>query len=108
MLEEVRRMKQLIENSIKTYKFGDALIKLRTSLWHVFADWYIENVKSRLYQPVSASDKKAAQFTLYTCLREYLKMLHPFIPFITDRIWQEVPKKTGDHKTLMYTPWNSN
>jgi len=87
--------------AFKNYTFGSFIIELRTSVWNTFADWYIESVKPRLYNKEDSQNKdldsrKAAQYTLYTALRTYLVLLHPFIPFITDRIWQEMPKKEGD------------
>lgn len=107
MLKEVKTMAQKRIEAFKNYTFGSFIIDLRTSVWNTFADWYIESVKPRLYNKEGSQDKdpesrKAAQYTLYNVLRTYLILLHPFIPFITDRIWQEMPKRKGDHKSLMF------
>ena len=110
MLQEVTNIKQSLEKGIKEFKFGPAIIDLRNSVWHVFADEYIEQVKPRLYNTDSTStnslqSKKAAQFVLYTALREYLKMLHPIIPFITERLWREFPRKPEEHESIMFNLW---
>ena len=110
MLQEVTNIKQTLEKGIKEFKFGPAIIDLRNSVWHVFADEYIEQVKPRLYNADSINSnrlesKKAAQFVLYTTLREYLKMLHPIIPFITERLWREFPRKPGEHESIMFNLW---
>ncbi len=107
MLKEVKTMAQKRIEAFKNYTFGSFIIDLRTSVWNTFADWYIESVKPRLYNKEGSQDKdresrKAAQYTLYNVLRTYLILLHPFIPFITDRIWQEMPKRKGDHESLMF------
>ncbi len=64
--------------------------KLYESFWHNFCDEYIEAAKDRLKNNDEKS-KIAAQQTLYHCLKTYLKLLHPFIPFITEEIWEKIP-----------------
>jgi valyl-tRNA synthetase len=109
----------LIVNStlnMEKFNFGVASFNLYESIWHEFADIYIEKIKSRIYtkdkegnlintKPEERESRKSALWTLWYCLSSYLKLLHPFIPFITEKIWQEMPKLDEESETLMYTKW---
>jgi valyl-tRNA synthetase len=92
-----------------TFQFGVSAQILFEEFWHQFADIHIEQSKQHLYGPEGSDadpvKKAETQKVLALTLREYLKMFHPFIPFITERIWKEVPKIEGDHESLMYTSW---
>ena len=59
-------------------------------IWNEYCDWYIELVKPRLWSD-DEEDKKVVRFTLVMCLKNMLKMLHPFMPFITEEIWSYLP-----------------
>lgn len=112
-------MNKLIQDSttrIEKYNIGIAALELYESFWHTFADIYIEAAKPRLYikdrdgndinnTPEAKASRLSAQWTLYFTLKNYLKLLHPFIPFITEKIWQEMPKTDGESKTIMYAKW---
>lgn len=78
-------IKEVTEN-IDKYELGIALSKIYDFLWEQFCDWYIEMVKPRLWNK-EASDRKEALFTLKQVLTDMLKLLHPFMPFITDEIY---------------------
>jgi valyl-tRNA synthetase len=89
---------------------------LYNEFWHTFCDEFLESSKSYLYatkdketdeviSEPEPNEKKETQLLLLLALKSYLKMLHPFIPFITERIWQEMPKEEGDHESLLYTMW---
>lgn len=117
--ELLEHLDNLIEDTTRrmdNFQFGIAAQELYESFWHKYADVYIETVKNRLYtkdregNPINTSDKEkksrlAAQWSIYNALETYLKLLHPFIPFITERIWKEIPKRDGEAKTLMYSHW---
>ncbi|KXK08951.1 MAG: Valine--tRNA ligase [candidate division WS6 bacterium OLB21] len=101
---------------LDNFNLGIAAQELYDSFWHTFADIYLEEVKMRLYtkdkngNPINTSEQEkqsrfAAQWTLYNCFREYLILLHPFIPFISERIWQDLPKTDKESKTIMYSRW---
>jgi len=114
-------MDQLIKETktrIDKFNIGVAAQELYMSFWHTFADIYIEAVKLRLYtedrdgnkintSPEAQASRLSAQWTLYLTLKNYLKLLHPFIPFITELIWKELPKAKGESKTIMYAKWPS-
>jgi valyl-tRNA synthetase len=112
-------MSELIENTtrnMENFHFGVVAQSLYESLWHTFADEYIEKIKARTYtkdregnpintSPEAIESRKSALWTLWYCLDNYLRLLHPFIPFITERIWAEVPKTEDESETLMYAEW---
>ncbi len=79
-----------VRDNIDRYELGIAVSKLYDFIWDVFCDWYIELVKPRLSEKGTASNL-AAQSTLTYVLSNTLKLLHPFMPFITEEIWQSLP-----------------
>ena len=81
--------KEVTENLDK-FELGVAVQKLYDFIWDCFCDWYIELSKSRLYSDDEASAQAARQVLVYV-LDKILKLLHPFMPFITEEIWQSIP-----------------
>lgn len=73
------------------FEIGIAATKIYEFVWNEYCDWYIELAKKRLYGE-DAKAKQTVQRVLITVLRDSLKMLHPFIPFITEEIWQYLPE----------------
>jgi len=72
--------------NIENYNLGVALDSIYTFIWNEFCDWYVEIVKSRLYDKEDSS-RSAAQYVLNKVLGDALKLLHPFMPFITEKIY---------------------
>jgi valyl-tRNA synthetase len=75
------------------YQYGEAARAIYEFIWSEFCDWYIELVKNRLYNKEDAS-RTAAQETLALVLEGTLRLLHPFMPFITEAIWQKLPAQS--------------
>ena len=71
------------------YDLGVALDKIYTFIWNEFCDWYIEIAKTRLYNKENTT-RKTAQYVLNKVLGDSLKLLHPFMPFVTERIYKEL------------------
>lgn len=88
---------------IDNYRLYLAGEKLYHYFWHTFADVIIEESKEALYGD-NADAKAAAQYLIYTILTTSLKLLHPFMPFITEEIWQSLPYRDG-RDMLMVTSW---
>ncbi len=78
--------------NLDRYEIGMAADRIYEFIWDEYCDWYIEMVKSRLYGEDEKS-KKTAQVVLLYVLEETLKLLHPFMPFITEEIWQHLRKQ---------------
>jgi valyl-tRNA synthetase len=81
-----------ITDSLDKFELGLAAQKIYDVIWNEYCDWYIELVKSRLYGD-DEDDKKTARFVLQCVLKTLLKLLHPFMPFITEEIWDKLPEE---------------
>ncbi|RMD54058.1 MAG: valine--tRNA ligase, partial [Nitrospirae bacterium] len=77
-------------SSLDDYRFNDAASSLYQFIWHELCDWYIEMVKPTLYKGDELS-KRAAKSTLIHTLDVVLRLLHPFMPFLTEEVWQKLP-----------------
>ncbi len=86
-----------VEANLDKFELGIALSKLYDFIWDIYCDWYIELTKPRLAQK-DTEENKVAQNVLAYVLRETLKLLHPFMPFITEEIYQALPH---DEESIM-------
>ncbi|NPC85372.1 valine--tRNA ligase, partial [Pyxidicoccus fallax] len=75
---------------LESYSFGEAASTLYQFLWAEFCDWYIELAKGSLYGEDAAAKDSTRRVLVY-CLDRILRLLHPFMPFITEEIWQKLP-----------------
>jgi valyl-tRNA synthetase len=82
-----------VQKALENYKFNEATYTLYQFIWHEFCDWYLELIKPYLYQNEDKKRKALAQETLLKVLDDTLRLLHPFMPFITEEIWQQLPLK---------------
>ena len=80
-----------VKKSLEDYKFNEATHALYQFIWHEFCDWYLELIKPYLYQDKDVRRKRITQQTLLKVLDATLRLLHPFMPFITEEIWQQLP-----------------
>ena len=86
ILAKANRLIADVTDNMEKYELGIALSKVYDFIWEEFCDWYIEMVKPRLYSDTD-STKSAALWTLKNVLNKALKLLHPFMPFITEEIY---------------------
>jgi valyl-tRNA synthetase len=116
MIEILNTLIPQVSEKIKKFRFGLVSLDLYDSFWHDFCDVYLEVIKQRLYtkdregNPINTSDeaiesRKAAQWTLWKSLDTYMRLLHPYIPFITEYLWQSLPKQKSEAETIMYASW---
>jgi valyl-tRNA synthetase len=82
--------------TIAAYSLGEAAKGLYEFIWGDFCDWYIELVKSRLWQEQTSTPRLIAQQTLAYVLEGILKLLHPFMPHITEEIWQTLTQSSQE------------
>lgn len=80
-----------INKSLEQYRFNDAASSIYQFVWHEFCDWYIEFSKIYLYQ--NREDSQHVKECLLYVLEKILKLLHPFMPFVTEEIWQHIPHR---------------
>ena len=92
--------KEVTEN-LEKFELGMAVQKLYDFLWDDFCDWYIELAKIRLNSADEAAAQGARQVLVWT-LGSTLKLLHPFMPFVTEEIWQSLPH---EGEALIVAPW---
>lgn len=101
ILSKLNRVIKEVTVNMEHYELGVAAQKIYDFVWDTYCDWYIELTKSRL-SGADAKAKEQAQQVLCYVLTDILKMLHPFMPFITEEIWQALPHE-GDF--LMLQAW---
>jgi len=128
ILSNLAKTIKSLERYLEKYNISFACKSLTDFFWNDYCDWYIESAKSRIYEKKDndasggagiepggssivteysstdkAKDKQAALFVLWYVLERYLKILHPFMPFITEKIWQSIPHK-GDSIVVSQFP----
>ena len=93
-----------VTENLEKFELGEAGRSLYDFIWNEFCDWYIELIKTRLYDktPEGERTRKVAQYVLGYVLEHTLRLLHPFMPFITEEIWQKLPH---EGKSIMIAPW---
>ncbi len=101
ILSKFNTLCEEVSANIEKYELGVALAKLYDFIWDLFCDWYIELVKPRLLDP-ECKNGKAAQNTLAFVFSSTMQLLHPFMPFITEEIWQKFPH---EGKSIMISSW---
>ncbi len=99
-------VKAVTEN-IDKFELGVALSNLYDFIWDTFCDWYIELVKPRLFDKENATGK-TAQYVLTYVLSNTMKLLHPFMPFITEEIWQHLPHEGESIMISRYPEYDEN
>ena len=85
------RLQQVVEEvrvSIEEYRFNEAASSIYQFVWHEFCDWYIEATKPVLSGGMGEEPRRSAQYTILKVLRDILRLLHPFMPFVTEEIWR--------------------
>lgn len=105
-LDELNKTIKNVTELIDANKFSLAGETLYEYFWHTFADVIIERNKERLKN--GGSGAVAAKILLWRILRSSLVMLHPFMPFVTETIWQEIPLSLRGHELLITAQWPNN
>ena len=90
ILNRYNELVREVTENLDKFELGIAVSKLYDFIWDEYCDWYIELVKPRLYDAECPSNRAAQQVLSYV-LSNTLKLLHPFMPFITEEIWQQLP-----------------
>ena len=101
ILSKFNEVTAAVTQNLNKYELGLAVSKLYDFIWDVFCDWYIEIAKIRLNSDDEQA-KKTARAVLVYVFSNTLKLLHPFMPFITEEIWQTLPH---EGKSIMISKW---
>ena len=104
VLSKLNRLVKEVTENLDSFEIGVASAKVYDFIWDTYCDWYIELTKTRLNGTDEAA-KLTAQNVLCYVLVTLLKLLHPFMPFITEEIYQALPKCDGASDILMMAQW---
>ncbi|HXU84662.1 MAG TPA: valine--tRNA ligase [Verrucomicrobiae bacterium] len=97
---------EAVDRGLAEYQFGEITRALHDGIWSEFCDWGIELAKVRLAdETVPPAQRAATWSTLVDALDTYLRLLHPVMPFVTEAIWAEVPRRPGDPELLIVASW---
>jgi len=95
ILSRLNRTAADVGQALDAYRFNDAAAALYRFVWHEFCDWYLEAIKPALQEKCGAGARAAALAVLGRVLRDTLILLHPFVPFVTEEIWHNLPDTEG-------------
>ncbi len=100
VLTKLNQLRKEVTENLEKFELGTAVSKLYDFIWDIFCDWYIELTKARLNADEKTAD--GARRVLVYVMTDILKLLHPFMPFITEEIWQALPH---EGETIMIQKW---
>ena len=101
VLSKLNTLISEVTENLERYELGIAVQKIYDFLWDTYCDWYIELTKARLYGENAESKETAIRVLVYV-LDQTLRLLHPFMPFITEEIWQSIPH---EGEALIVAAW---
>ena len=101
ILSKLNKLVKEVTNNLENFELGIATQKVYDFIWNEFCDRYIEMVKSRLYDE-NCTTKFAAQYTLNKVLKDSLKLLHPVMPFVTEKIYMQL---YHNDESIMISKW---
>jgi len=102
ILSKLNSLVKEVTDNMEHFELGIAVSKIYDFIWDEFCDWYIEMVKPRLYNSDNVSSQNAALWTLKNVLIDALKLLHPYMPFITEEIFCTLQ---SDEESIMISKW---
>src|SRR5882724_11752719 len=110
ILSRVQRVAEEVDTALEEYRIADAAQAVYHFIWDEVCDWYIELAKAALLRADGNAEITAnpearwkIQGALVTALETAMRLLHPFMPFLTEEIWQQLPKPTGAPQSIMIT-----
>ncbi|MGI6143917.1 MAG: valine--tRNA ligase [bacterium] len=102
ILSRLNRTIARVTEELEQYQLGEAATILYEFIWGELCDWYIEMIKPRLYGKEDEEGRRASRYVLWKVLENTLRLLHPFMPFITEEIWQHLPHSGP---SICVAPW---
>ena len=106
ILSRLQKTVESVRKGYETFKFNESAHVLHGFIWGEFCDWYLELIKARLYDQEHAMSRKTAQSVVLFVLEAILRLLHPIMPFISEEIWQALPRaESSDFETIMRQPY---
>ncbi|MBQ9360496.1 MAG: valine--tRNA ligase [Lachnospiraceae bacterium] len=108
ILSKMNRIVNEVTENMEKFELGVAAAKIYDFIWSELCDWYIEMVKPRLYNTDDKESQNAALYTLKKVLITSLKLLHPYMPFVTEEIYCTIKEETDDNdmdESIMISDW---
>ena len=105
ILSRYDNVAKAVTENLGRFELGEAARLVYEFLWGEYCDWYIEMAKPRLYNKEEAAQRAVAQYVLWEVLEGTMRLLHPFMPFITEEIWQHLPHEGS---SIMKASWPSS
>lgn len=105
ILSRLNKAIHVIDHALNEFKLNDATHALYSFVWTEYCDWYVELAKNRLYDESNKRGQLIAKSILFYVLDFIVRLLHPFMPFITEEIWQALPGDNRTAETIMHTPY---
>jgi valyl-tRNA synthetase len=102
ILSRLAQTIRAVDGALERYELSEAARALYEFVWSEFCDWYLEMAKR-----ASGDRMRATRAVLVHTLETALRLAHPIIPFITEEIWQRLPRRDGDPESIMVAPWPS-
>ncbi|MGD1995684.1 MAG: valine--tRNA ligase [Anaerolineae bacterium] len=103
ILSRLNRLVHSVDRLFESHQYGEAGRQINDFLWGEFCDWYLEASKVRLYD--EAAEKAVPLAVLLHVLETALRLLHPFMPFVTEELWQALPAEAREGEALIVAPW---
>ncbi|RJP82707.1 MAG: valine--tRNA ligase [Candidatus Zixiibacteriota bacterium] len=97
ILSRLQNMLATVEDRVGRYRLNEALLAIYDFTWHDFCDWYLELIKPRLYDNPDAAQREGVLALAFRVFEKALRALHPFMPFVTEELWQQVAALPGLH-----------
>jgi len=104
ILSRYETVRSEVTRLVDAWQLGEAGRQLYEFLWNEYCDWYIEASKVRLADGSDSAAQATRQVLAYV-LERSLRLLHPFMPFVTEAIWQNLPSLAGDNRSIMVVRW---
>jgi valyl-tRNA synthetase len=101
VLSRLHQVSEEVTKALEEYRFNDGASLCYQFVWHEFCDWYLEMAKEGIYSENGAV-RKSTLSVLVTALKAVVKLLHPFMPFVTEEIWQRLPGVQGSIMTAPF------
>ena len=102
ILSRYNNVAKAVTDNLGRFELGEAARLVYEFLWGEYCDWYIEMAKPRLYNKEETEQRAVAQYVLWEVLEGTMRLLHPFMPFITEEIWQHLPH---EGRSIMRASW---
>ena len=104
ILSRYQKTVRKVTRGLEQFKFHEAVDAIYTFFWREYCDWYLELIKPRLHEPSQPEKRDAALVVAVTVFKGLLQLLHPFVPFITEELWQKL-RTEPDSESIMISLW---